>query len=1216
MKGTSRNGSNQTFIKLLCSLVIVSVIFIGMIRCDSSGTIITDLTVNYVENPIGIERNHVLFGWKMASNLIGQAQTAYQISVKEANGNEIWNSGLVAGNLSVAIPYAGPELALEMRYNWTVTVTCADGSVITSESAYFETGTDFSDAEWITYQPPVENYFDNTMNVSVRATIIENGFTLVFGIKNENNRFVWSFTENTLTASKSNPGGSVQLAFVDLSSVVTPDVPFDLEIIVTDSTVTTLIDGQQTSTINHNYVIERPYIGVMASGAVMNRITQELISPAQSAMFENLTLTVDGVSERIGDPSFTLAAPETDQSQGQGGFPGMGGSGGGGAIFIQTEYQGQSVEYLEESTAMPMLRTEAPLKGDVESARLYITALGIYDAYINGQEVMLIKDDGSVLDDAFSPGWTNYNDYLYYRTYDVTPYLTAQSVALGVQIGTGWYAGHIGRQYYAGIGEEGINEIALLAKLVVHYTDGSRDVIVSNTEDWLASEEGPILMNDFFYGEVYDARLEAGIEGWNNAGFDDSGWGQVSVLDYEPELVAGFDNAAYMLEEDRIYPQESDKTFIYDPENIDFSTELEYGAIVPTIVNPTREIALKTGNTLIIDMGQNFAGVASISVSGAEGTEIKLRGAEMLNDGKDNPTQQNGGSCGPRGTLYWYGLTRGRESDETWYTDTYYLNDQDIQEYRASFTFHGYQYLEVTADDDIVIHSVYGQPITSAVTQTGFIETNNENVNRLFSNTLWSQMGNYLSIPTDCPNRSERLGWSGDVNVFSETALYNFDVVTFLDNYMNISDNYAENNGGYFGTTMPGPSRGQGSSNAGWTDVAIILAWDLYLQTGDKAILERTYDMLSDYMALITENGLSPGYGDWVAFQSTSNVFMAVLYQAYDALLMSKIATVLDLTGDVNKYKTEYDRLREEIYAKYVDDEGNVLSMSADPGRGRGFMQDDNVITDNSQTGILWALKLGLHNSTEEKQIFINHLLTNINNDGGQIRPNSAEKTLSTGFLGVNVLLPVLTENGLTKTAYDLLLQDEMPSWLYEVKNGATTTWERWDGYSAENSFGDYGMNSFNHYAYGAVGEWMFEYMAGIQKDEKKTGFKNIILQPTLDTGSRYNDQPRIREVKGRYDSYYGPIVSSWTSDNGQLATYEAVVPANTTATLYLPLDNALTEASLNDFENISGVTYKGIAQHNGMDAAEFELLAGGYVFEVSSGKLVARLQEGYVALQ
>ncbi|MBP8959318.1 MAG: family 78 glycoside hydrolase catalytic domain [Bacteroidales bacterium] len=534
------------------------------------------------------------------------------------------------------------------------------------------------------------------------------------------------------------------------------------------------------------------------------------------------------------------------------------------------------------------------------------------------------------------------------------------------------------------------------------------------------------------------------------------------------------------------------------------STGLAFGAVKPAFVNPEEKISLEKGKILMVDLGQNIAGVPGISITGAEGTIVKLRGAEMLNDGKDNPEVRNGGSCGPKGTLYWTGLTRARETDKNWYTDLYYMNDEEVQEYRPSFTFHGFRYLEISADNDITIYSVYAQPITSAVKQTGFIEINNVNVNQLFSNVLWSQMGNHITIPTDCPNRSERLGWSGDIVVFSETSLYNFDNVNFMDNYMKIAANYAENNGGNFGTTMPGASSGNGSSNAGWTNVGIILAWSIYQQTGDISVLSENYDILKNYMDMIIRDGLRVGYGDWVAFQATSSTFMAESYKAYDALLMSKIASVLGKSGDEAMYLAEHSKSKETMRNKYIDLQGNVLSVSADKVVSGGFLAP-NIILDNSQTSILWSLKLLLYGSDDEKRVFMDNLLTNIENKGSSIRDNAGEKTLSTGFLGVNVLLPVLTENGLSASAYDLLLQDEMPSWLYEVKLGATTTWERWNAYSDETSFESNGMNSFNHYAYGAVAEWMYEYMVGIQKDENNPGFKNIVLQPTIDLGLKYN---------------------------------------------------------------------------------------------------------------
>jgi alpha-L-rhamnosidase len=713
-------------------------------------------------------------------------------------------------------------------------------------------------------------------------------------------------------------------------------------------------------------------------------------------------------------------------------------------------------------------------------------------------------------------------------------------------------------------------------------------------------------------GEVYDARLEAKVKNWNKLGFNDSNWKPVSKLDFTTRLIGGDENTAYLSEDLRIKPKTTNDTYIYDPEKVNFTSGLKFGEVIPEKVNPAKEIKLAKGKKLMIDLEQNIAGLAGLSVSGKTGTRITMRGAEMLNDGKNNPKVEKGGSCGPKGTLYWTGLSRGRSSEDNWYTDVYYMNDEPVQNYRASFTFHGFRYLEIYADNDIVLQHVYAQPITSVLKQAGKIATNNKNVNQLFSNILWSQMGNHITIPTDCPNRSERLGWSGDIVVFGETALYNFDEVNFMNNYMDISANYAKNNGGHLGTTMPGMNSGQGSTNAGWTDVGITLAWALYQQTGDISILEKNYALLSNYMNMVIKDGLKPGYGDWVALQATSATYMAGAYQMYDAFLMAKIANILGRFDDGTKFTAEYERMKKVLGDKYVDVQGNVLSVSADKVQRGGFLQPD-ILLDNSQTSILWALKLGLNKSETEKNVFIKNLLKNIDNEGGKERSNATGKTLSTGFLGINVFLPTLTENGLNNSAYDLLLQDKMPSWLYEVKNNATTTWERWNAYSTETSFEDYGMNSFNHYAYGAVGEWMYEYMLGIQKDEANPGFKNVILQPTPDFGKSYNDQARISQVDGSYDSYYGTIKSSWKTDGTNLNNYETVIPANTTATLYLPVNQLTSENVESTLKNIQGLNFIGITQKNGLKVAEIKLKSGGYNFEFEGGKLVANLLNGYV---
>jgi alpha-L-rhamnosidase len=579
-----------------------------------------------------------------------------------------------------------------------------------------------------------------------------------------------------------------------------------------------------------------------------------------------------------------------------------------------------------------------------------------------------------------------------------------------------------------------------------------------------------------------------------------------------------------------------------------------------------------------------------------------MRGAEMLNDGRDH-ANSSFGSDGPKGTLYWSGLTRGRAKDQTWYTDHYTLNSKRVQDYRPSFTYHGFQYLEITASEDIVIHNVYGQPITTSVDNTLSIETNNENVNKLFSNTLWSQRGNFLSIPTDTPGRSERLGWTGDIQVFADTALYNFDSVAFLNNYVEILKDYAENNNGYIADYLPTISKTM-TTNAGWSDVIITLPWDIYMHTGDISILEETYEIMKVYMENVMANGMNARYGDWVAMEGTAPQFMSAMYQALDASRMEKIAKLLGHTADAEMYAVESKRVIDLAKAKYVDENDNLLSVSADNFKSAFLI---NLFKDNSQTSILWALKMGMYDSEEQKQKFIENLLVNIANENRSERFNAGENTMSTGFLGVNELLPTLSENKLSNKAYDILLQDDMPSWLNEVKLGATTTWERWNAYTSEYGFDDSGMNSFNHYAYGSVVEWMVEYMAGIEKDEQNPGFKHIVLQPTMDTGDQYNDQERISSVRAQFDSYYGKIVSNWTSNKGVISSYDVVVPANTTATLYLPIGDAKVA------KGIPGVTYKGSLERSGVKVAQFELQSGGYKFSVKNGVLNSEIMDGYI---
>ena len=643
-------------------------------------------------------------------------------------------------------------------------------------------------------------------------------------------------------------------------------------------------------------------------------------------------------------------------------------------------------------------------------------------------------------------------------------------------------------------------------------------------------------------------------------------------------------------------------------------------------------VTLQPGQTMIVNMGQNMSAVPEMKFSGAEGTQLTIRFGEMLNDGSaagNGATQADG----PRGSLYRKSVRGARTSV------VYTFDGQDIESYVPSMSFFGYQYMEITATDTVTIYSARSKALSSVTEKTGSITTNNESVNKLFSNVIYGQLSNYLTTSTDCNQRDERLAWSGDTQAFAQTAVYNFDSVAFLRELQEIM---AENTmiKGYVPSVVDDLTGYFSTWGSGWSDVGIINPWVMYQQTGDVSILRENWDAMVYYMEFLQNNEravnqapLDPGadrnYGDWLSFQGTSVAVMADYYYGYMAQIMSKIAGILGETAAEEQYTQKFEALKETFLQAHVTFQDGALvikSGNTDSERyqffGQGYNADGSpkkggVWEDNSQTSLLWMLKLGYYDSDEMKDAAEELLIENIRNenpDPSSIRSQYGENTLATGFLGANVITPVLSDTGNSDVAYDLLLQDEQPSWLYEVEAGATTVWERWNSYTEGVGFGDSEMNSFNHYAYGAVVEWMYRYMAGIAADEQNPGFSHIILQPTLDTGTAYNDQARIQSVDAEYNSYMGTIRSSWTSQgegaDAALVSYHTEVPANTTATLYLPVDASAAES----FEEIEGVSSAGMTEHNGQMALKLELASGGYDFTVEDGALKAVHADGYIA--
>jgi len=670
-------------------------------------------------------------------------------------------------------------------------------------------------------------------------------------------------------------------------------------------------------------------------------------------------------------------------------------------------------------------------------------------------------------EDYFTPGWTDYTKRVYYQTYDVTSLLSKGDNAIGAILADGWYSGYLG---FGRKREHYGSEPRLFVQLEIEYSDGSRETVVTD-KSWKATY-GPHFEADFLMGETYDARQE--MSGWDAAGFDDSAWYAVAVTD-----------------------------------KIDAQIQSYPGVTVQKImqIKPIKVTEPAKG-TYVFDLGQNFAGWARLKAKGQAGTKVVLRFAEILN---------------PDGTIYTQNLRAAR------CTDTYILKGKGEEIWEPRFTYHGFRYVEVTgypgkpgsdAITGIVVHS--DTPVV------GSFECSNPMVNKLWRNIMWSQRSNYMEVPTDCPQRDERLGWTGDAQIFIRTATYNMDVAAFFTKWLvDLEDGQTKE--GAFPDVAP-HKVAMGSGVPAWGDAGVICPWICYWVYGDKRVLEKHYESMQRWVAYLKKNSkdlLRPayGYGDWVAVGSnTPKDVIATAYFAYSTRLVSKIAAVLGKSEDARKYEKLFEQIKEAFNKAYVSDDGHIKG--------------------DTQTCYVLGLHFDLLRQDKREQ-------------ATQYLVNAIKRKdwhLSTGFVGLGSLLPTLTETGNLDVAYRLLNNDTFPSWGYSIKHGATTIWERWDGWTEEKGFQDPGMNSFNHYAFGSVGEWLFGTAAGIDTDG--AGYKRIIIRPRPGGGLTY--------VKASYKSIHGKIVSDWKIEDG-VFRLNVTIPANTTATVYVPADSAeqVTESGL-----------------------------------------------------
>ena len=673
-------------------------------------------------------------------------------------------------------------------------------------------------------------------------------------------------------------------------------------------------------------------------------------------------------------------------------------------------------------------------------------------------------------DRLFTPGWTSYNRRLQYQTYDVTSLVRAGDNAIGAVLGDGWYRGNLGFN-----GQRNVygKRLGLRAQLEIRYRDGHTERVVSDSL-WKTAT-GPIRASDIYGGETYDARLER--SGWASASYDDHDWPRVVLLN--PRA----------------------------------------GVLVAAESPPVRRVAefrpidirrSPSGET-VFDLGQNFSGWARLRVRGVAGTLITLRFAEVLD--RD-------------GNLYTANLRRANQ------TDRYTLRGGGDEVYEPHFTYHGFRYVGVTGlPGPADTSTITGIALSSDLASTGTFETSDAMLNRLQQNIVWGQRSNFLDVPTDCPQRDERLGWTGDAQVFAPTAAYNMDVSGFFSKWL--ADLAADQDpSGSLPWVIPdvlGADSTNASGTAGWSDATVVVPWTMYVAYGDRGLLERQYPSMRAWVEFERRRAGSgliwrPGwqFGDWLALHSddpsypgatTSTEFIATAYFAHSTDILARAARALGKWEEGERYDSLFHNVRAAFQREFVSAAGRV--------------------GENTQTA--YALAIGFHLLPDSL------ILPAAARLAADVRARGVH--LTTGFLGTPQLLLVLSGTGHLDLAYELLLQKTYPSWLYPITRGATTMWERWDGIRPDSSFEDAGMNSFNHYAFGAVGNWMYNTIGGIAVDDGKAGGKQTWIMPRPGGG--------LTHARASLETMYGTFVSAWRLD-GQRMVLDVTVPPNATANVML----------------------------------------------------------------
>ena len=767
---------------------------------------------------------------------------------------------------------------------------------------------------------------------------------------------------------------------------------------------------------------------------------------------------------------------------------------------------------------------------EIDNVKWMTTGLGIYELYVNGN---LIGEE------ILKPGFTHPSKTKRSFTYDVSDCINSGSGAqniFAVQSSPGWW----GDKIVTHGGSDGMKgrKTAFRGIIEVNYTDGSKNYYPTDTATWRAGITGPLVHSGIFDGICYDARKSIPV----------NGKGVTSVPEINNEFIGDIlpseGAEVYFRNDLALSPVES-----YVWEGVENVSDDCFGKVkIKKYYIPGENIKLRPGETLVIDFGQNAAAVPEFNFKAKEGTRLSCLPGELLNDGNGAKSR---GMDGPEGSVHRLNL---RIPDSGMRLDYIFGPSKDFVTYRPTTSFFGYRFISVSADDEVEINGIISVPVSSIADslETGNIITGNQDVNRLISNIRWGQLSNYLSVPTDCPQRNERLGWTADTQVFAETGTFFADTRDFFHKWMRDMRDTQSVTGAFPGVAPLGQYGADPTdmNRLGWADAGIIVPWVIWKQYDDTEIIKENWESMNKFMdhlneteynhnRLINENG-NYQWADWLSYEPLESCgggifdrdingntivrpeaidywnYLSSCYWLKDALMMADMAKAIG--KDPGTYLQMAEKARENILTDHLDENGDFK----------------NEVLNTMQTPALFALHCNLMKG-EAKENIKNRLRKNFEDH---------DYCLQTGFLGTSVLMPVLSDNGMEDIAYKLLFQRKNPSWLYSVDNGATTIWERWNSYMKDKGMGPQGMNSFNHYAYGCVGEWLWKTVAGIEADPEQPGFKKIIMKPIPDRDLGWID--------ASFMSPQGLVRSAWEFDGNEWI-WNFSIPQGAEAEVTLP---------------------------------------------------------------